>query len=405
LALYGDGLYGNNLYGSSSSVTHSDYLKYISTVTNRVEAIKVELLYPNLETQNEITSFASMSDGQLTINFTNGVRRAISLTLINPNLRFKFDPSSLWINSMFRCYRGYLIKNSWYWILLGTFVISDSSMNSNISNTTISLSGLDRFSMLDGQLAGYLSAIYQADVGSDMISVVDAILNEVENNSSLLYDSIFTGYSLPYTLRKEYGSTYFDILKDLANLRSSNIYYNMNGQMCFQSGIEDIDDSIKPVTYSFYKNNSKYDVNYITGKSNFNISKVRNSVTVIGDNINGEIFDATVKNENLLSPTRIQLIGERALPPIQDNVINTDQLALDRANYELKKCLLLGTTVEITALCLPHLDVNTVIELTDTDLNFDHTRLLIQSINMPLTIGGVMTLSCSNVNELPFTNI
>ncbi len=298
------------------SVTFSQYLNYIKTAHNRLECLKVELLYPNGEVQNEITSDVSSSDGQLTVNLNNGIRRSVSLTLINPQLKYKIDPKSLWLNTKFRVYWGTVVSGEWYWILLGTFVLSNSSLVSDLSNSVLHLNGLDKFALLNGTLGGTLNAIYQIDVDSYMRNAIQATLNESGDTSPLLYDSVFEGYKIPYTIIKNRGQTYADILIELANLRSSNLYYDAWGNLNFTSGVEDLDDSLKPSQYSFYKDNPKLDVNYISGNVDYKIEDVKNSVTVFGDNINGSIVDFTLTNDNLLSPFLTSLIGFRPLAPI-----------------------------------------------------------------------------------------
>jgi hypothetical protein len=85
---------------------------------------------------------------------------------------------------------------------------------------------------------------------------------------------------------------------------------------------------------------------------------------------------------------------------IEDSVINTDALAEDRANYELKRVTALYSDVNITCVPMYHLDVDHVITLTDAALGFNRARLLIKELTIPLSTHGQMTISACVTEEL-----
>jgi hypothetical protein len=401
MSLYNTFIYDEEtVYGQSLSF--NDYLAVLQS-SNRKSRIKVELLYltqNGYEVYEEITQNISNTSGSLTVDFKNGQRRQVSLIINDPIRKYNISPLSLWINKYFRVYKGFQIGNDYIWFLQGTFVLNNPNVLSNFSQRTIELNGLDKMSLLDNTLGGTLCTTYQMLVDTEMRNGIEGILNEVGDLSPLVYDSGFEGYTIPYTITRD--DTYFNILEELANLRSANVFYDVYGNLNFVSGIEDLDDSIKPSLYSFKKDGT--DLNYLTGQVKYDFENIKNSVYVVGATVDGEIFNANAKDTNLESPTRISLIGEKILSITDDN-INTTQYAQDRSNYELKNNKILYISVTITCLPILNLDVNCVVDLTDKDLEFNEQRLLIQSIEDPYTDGQNMTIVCSGVNELAFSNI
>lgn len=380
-------------------LTKDTYFNTILKSPNRQTVIKVELMYPNGEIFEEITSDISNTDGNLVNTFTNGQRRNISLTINNPIRKYGINPRRLWLNTYFRVYKGFYYLNNYIWFLQGTFILSNPVENSSFSEKTIQINGIDKMSLLDGTLSGNLEATYQVPANESLKNAIIAILNEAGDNSPLIYDVALEGIVVPYTISR--NDSYYGILEELAELYSSNVYYNTEGCLCFISGVEQIDDSLKPSIYSFKKDGK--DFNYLTNSVTYNFSDVKNYIKVVGATVNGEIFDATASDTNLESPVCIDFIGRKILY-ISDDNINSDQLAQDRANYELKKNRILFIDGSLTCPSLPHLDANCVIDITDEDLDFVQQRVLIQSISDSYAENGQMTVSYSNVNELPFSN-
>lgn len=377
------------------SLTFQDYLKVINSAS-RLPRIRVELLYKiptGYEVYEEITSDISATSGSLTINNANGKRRSASLTLNDFKRKYKISPDSLWIDTYIRIYKGFEIGTGVYEFLNGTFVLEDPSVLSNLTNRTIELTCTDKMALYEHDL----EAIYQIPNGSSLKSAIIAIQNEVGDPCPLIFDSALEGLTTPYTISR--SDSYKGIFDELANLYSSNYYFDVFGNLHFESGKEQIDDSLKPSQYHFNKDGS--DPNYINGSVKYSISKVKNHVVVIGATVEGTIYDATASDTNLSSPVCIDRIGKRTLK-IDDDNINTEQFAQDRANYELKKSRVMYCECSISCLPLPHLDVNQVIEVTDEDLNFVQQRLLIQSIQDNYTVDGMMSISASNVNEISF---
>jgi len=182
-------------------------------------------------------------------------------------------------------------------------------------------------------------------------------------------------------------------------LIACDVYYNENGNLVFQSGISDIAHISKPTLWSF----TDGELEYLDSDVTYNFSNAYNRVIVIGGNVNGTvIYSAISENNNPKSPTRIKKIGINNYKPIEDSNISSDELAQDRADYELDKISILSQAVNVNSTYMIHLDVNNCIETTDSYFDFEKTRLIIQSLNIPLSTGSVIAIKCANIATLPF---
>ena len=199
---------------------------------------------------------------------------------------------------------------------------------------------------------------------------------------------------MPYTLSKDAGSTLGEMLLEIGTILNAEIYYNSQGNLCVININETTLDIQKAVLWDYSEEND----DYFSSSANYDFENAVNEVHVVGDNIENEIFSAMAKNENSLSPLCIQRIGRR-IEYINDSNIYTDDLAQQRANYELRKLGILKTTFNINVSFNPLLFVNNLITITDSYYGINRERFLIQSISYTIGNENQMTISCSNINN------
>ena len=82
---------------------------------------------------------------------------------------------------------------------------------------------------------------------------------------------------------------------------------------------------------------------------------------------------------------------------INDSSIYSDDLAQQRANYELRKVSILKTTMTLSVAYNPLLFVNNLITIVDEHYKINRARFLIQSISFTIGEGNAMSISCSNI--------
>jgi hypothetical protein len=252
--------------------------------------------------------------------------------------------------------------------------------------------------LLDGSLGGELDSTFIIPVSSNVYTAIKSVLSLAGDNIEPNLDSSFSTETTPYTITKEVGDgTLGDILIELAEMLSANIFYDENGRLTFEP---DFNDNIKSSEWDF----STTQFNYLGGSNSYKYSKLYNSILIIGDNINGEVFDWTETNTNLLSPTSVNSLGYIRTKIIKDEFIYSDALAELRAKFELKREIAVQLESDITCIPMYHLDVDKIITLTNPDLGLISERFLINSISIPFKIGGEMSIQAVKATDLPYSS-
>lgn len=339
-------------------------------------------------------------DGYVEVNLKNGIRRGCSITLDNSTGKYTPNKYGIWANRKFLLEAGLRINEEDYYFPQGVFVMSNPVMTSR-GGSQARITGVDKFALLNGQLGGKTQYTFSASVGSDILGIIRSILdiyvdaprNEIKIDPKLPILEPLTDITItPYTIYEEIGGSYGSILMHLTKFVSRNLYYNEIGRLVYEN---EIDDSKKGSIWDFGEGDTVYqDSTY-----EYDFESIRNVVTVIGDNVNGAYVYHEVENVNLASPTNVYQIGRKP-EIIQDPIINTDDLARQRAEYELKRLNLVQSALSFDSIPLYHLDVNQVVTITDDDLELSNERFLIESFRLPLGSKGTMNISATKTYEL-----
>ena len=338
-----------------------------------------------------------INSGNFTENYQNGQRKSVNINLINVDGKYTPSINTIWVHDRFRFDIGLEFDGQVYWFPRGIYVLGNPSADHQDSDKQVSLTLVDKFAVLEGK-AGTLEATYEIPVDSDIEQAIMGILT-LDNGSGypidlkpIIYDRAFKGLKMPYTLSKDAGSTLGEMLLEIGTILNAEVYYNSQGNLCFININETTLDVQKASLWDY----SDEDRDYDSATANYDFENAVNEVHVVGDNINNEIFSAMAKNENPVSPLCIQRIGRR-IEYINDSNIYSDDLAQQRANYELRKFGILKTTMNIQVSFNPLLFVNNLITITDKYYNLARERFLIQSISYTIGNESQMTISCSNI--------
>ena len=111
---------------------------------------------------------------------------------------------------------------------------------------------------------------------------------------------------------------------------------------------------------------------------------------------------AEAVNDDSQSPLCYQRIGYRIASPINDSNITNDMLAQERADYELRQVLIAKSSLNSTVFFNPLLTVNNLVTYTDDFFSLKRERLILQSVSFSLDYSGTMSISASNIKNLPF---
>ena len=378
-------------------------ISYLTEVLNRSiykTHFRVLVLNPDETIDYEIPQEdIIINSGNFTENYQSGQRKSLNINLINIDSKYTPSINTIWVHNKFRLDIGLEFDGFIYWFPRGVYVLGNPSVTHQDSDKQVALALVDKFAILEGK-AGTLETTYEIPVGSDIKEAIIGILT-LDNGSGypidlkpIIYDRSYEGMKMPYTLSKDAGSTLGEMLLEIGTILNAEIYYNSQGNLCVININETTLDTQKAVLWDYSEEND----DYFSSSANYDFENAVNEVHVVGDNIENEIFSAMAKNENSLSPLCIQRIGRR-IEYINDSNIYTDDLAQQRANYELRKLGILKTTFNINVSFNPLLFVNNLITITDSYYGINRERFLIQSISYTIGNENQMTISCSNINN------
>lgn len=384
--------------------------RYVNLVRGQAvrPRFRLSLLHTDESFQEDITEYLIQGSGSLQIQYAQGQRRSINFTLNNQSGIFTPTGinSKIWINTKFKLELGMeMLNGDIVWNSAGIFVVGTPQATRKNAQETIDIQCYDKFALLDGTLGGTLEATYEIEAGENIYNImVDTLLQDNGNHypidtKRVVFDNSYINEVTQYTLSKSANESYGDMLIELANMIACDIYYDTNGNLTIQSGIKDISQVNKPTLWTF--KDTEYE--YMSGHINYDFTSVRNRVTVVGANVNSNngIFVATAENINPRSSSRISVVGIRNYY-LEDNNIYTQQLAQDRADYELNKLSIVQQTIQIDSTFMIHLDVNNCIALEDEFFDYFDSRFIIQSISIPISIHSQIAIECTNIANLPY---
>mgnify|MGYP000993125978 FL=1 len=369
---------------------------------------KVALLDYNENVIQEITrDISSNNNGSIDINYQQGVRRSCSITFIDPYGEYIPDVNKgvFWLNQKFKLYVGLedLDTGDKYWFSQGVFYVNDPIINR--TEKIVTINGVDKFGFFGSELNyNQLEGTYLIPEGT---RVFDAIINillldrgngQVIDPIAPILDVTYKNNVLPYDINKSPGSYLGDILIEIANVLGANIYYNTDGQLVLSSGTLDMSYSNKSPVYEFIDVLPEY------GDSSLRYDYVNaiNSITVVGSNINGAVYQYTAENRNPMSPLRIDLIGKKTGAIVETSNAGSLNDVMAYAKFLLNYKSIVQMAVDFSSSFLPHLKEDEVIEITDRYYKYEKERFIIQSIKIPLNPLDKMTISASNITSLPY---
>lgn len=367
---------------------------------------RLSLLYPDERFKEDITEYLIEGSGSLNINYQQGQRRSLSFTLDNTSRRFTPSGfSTLWIDTKFKLELGMEFANGdIVWNSAGIFVVGSPNASRQQSEKIINIQCYDKFALLDGTLGGVLDCTYQVDEGKKIYQVMQETLLQDNGNGfpidikEIVFDSSVKDEVTQYTLSKSPNESFGSLLIDLADMISCDIYYGIEGNLVVRSGIKDISQVNKPTLWTY----SDDEFEYLSNTTTYDFTKVKNKVTVCGSNVNTDtIFLQTATNTNPQSPTRVSVIGIKQFY-LEDSNIWSEELALQRAEWELNRLSILQQTIQIESAFMIHLDVNNCIAIKDDFFDYKDNRFIIQSLTIPLSTSSTINIECTNIATLPY---
>lgn len=364
---------------------------------------RVSILNPDETISYVIPSEDIAQEGiSYTENYQQGQRKSISLTLINTIKKYTPSINGIWVNTKFRLDLGLEIMGQTVWFPKGIYVLGDISVEVSNSGRTVTYQLKDKFAIFEDK-TGTLEVAYEIPVNSDVQQVINDIRNFDQGNGYILdyqqpiFDSSYLGFKTQATIRKEAGDNLGAVLLELATQMSAECYYNNVGNLCFYPINETIDDTQKPViwTYDLWNN----DIHNLS--LTYDNTNIVNTVKVISSNVDYGVFSYVAINNNPASPICVERIGRRTAPPYSEANVWSNDTAEALAKYYLRKASFVSVKFTAPVSFNPILTVNNLCEVSNSFLNFQREKLLITSISLSSDTNE-MQISFVNTQDLPF---
>lgn len=373
------------------------YMAVHSPLSQRIP--RLYLLNEDETIKQEITEYLTACSIDLT--YEQGITRSASVTLLNTDGMWTPDPVKgfLWKGTKFRIEVGLYYNGTIFWANYGIFTPVDPTIDDEAQ--TVQFQMQDKFAFLNGGVGGGIDSDFKIPVGTSIRAAIESCLTAEKENGGwydtkpIIFPNNKQSITTPYTISKSPGLTYGEIIIELADMISCDVYYNENGNLVVSGDSDDILLENRPVLWNFNDTIPLYTQPNIT----MDLSKVINKVTVVGAIVNGKRFKGVAINNNAESRTNIHLT--RLNPEyIEDSNIASDALCLTRAKYELQKKTLLGLQIKFNCVFIPNLLPGNLVTWTNTKHGFLNEKFFINSISLDVLNPSLMNISLTNIREV-----
>lgn len=362
---------------------------------------RIFVLYPDESINYEIPTEDIKTGGSYDENYQDGQRRTLSFSLYNYSGKYSPNINNFWVGTRLKLDMGVeLSSGATVWFSKGVYIINQATPTLKQGEKTVSISASDKFCVFENK-TGILESGYEIETGAYIEDVINSILRMDIGNSQvfdpkpIIYHSSFKGKTVQATISKSAGDTLGSILTELATQLSAEIFYNSNGNLVLSPATVVTNDGDKPCIWDFKTEDG--DLDQLSFAMNY--SNIINRIVVTGSSENG-VVQAVAVNNDPRSPVCYQRIGLRTGSIINDSNIYSDQLAQERAVYELRQQLLIQTSSSANTTFNPFLEVNNVITISDDFFDYNKERFLIQSVSCSLDYTGTTSITFSNVNNV-----
>ena len=371
--------------------TQTDYdLVQLKTRNTR---IKVDILNFNFQTINSLEG--KVIDGSISIDATSDIRRTCSLSLAVERTDNMISPGGeLWLDKFIKVYMGIdnpRDGNNTVWWNMGIFLINNPNTVYNVNTRTVSFEGLDLMAKLTGRRNGQLPAVTTVvPAGSKISDVVKRTITQLGGFDNYIIED--AGYTIPYDIKKDMGSTIYDLLSEIRDLYSDwEMFFDVDGVFHWQkipSGNKE------PVVINFDELSQAL---IISDSVDVDFENVKNNIIVYGRLLdNGQQVMATATDTIKDSPYNIDKIGKINYIVDDERIYNND-LAAQRARYELSLHARLNDVITLEIVPIYWLnDVNIKINYTNEIIGIKG-EYLIKSMEIPLGIGSSMTINATKI--------
>lgn len=340
-----------------------------------------------LNSQEEVIDdvIIDVISGDVNFDGANNSIRSCNLTLRNLDKKYIPSPNSnFWINTKFKLKSGYQTQNGENLLYnQGIYVLGNPSLLSTPSRKEVRIQGLDKWVLLDGTLSGELKNKYIIPVGSRVDTAIKTMIENEIGETKFIIDEC--DEILPYTIEKEPGTTFAELIIEICDIVSYQAFYDNNGFFRFRKALQPEDYISTPVSWKYTTSGL-----YLEGDRELHWDKIRNSIKVIGDTLEDGTFISAISQDNSGGKFSISEIGER-VRVVEDRNIYTNELAQARADWELQQSIMMAETENVKLVPNFSHKIDDVIQIIDEN-NGSYGNYAIRQISYNLGYDAVMNL-------------
>ena len=303
--------------------------------TNRKTFVKINLLNFDYFIVDTLEGYTL--DGSISVNANSDIRRTCNISFVVTDSTFEIKSGGeIWLDKLIQIYLG--IEDTRIheisWTNMGIFLINQPTYTYDAVTKTMAIQGVDLMARLTGLRNGVIKEISSSGyalipVGSNVREVIIDILLQNNFKNYFVSECLNIDGSIqdvPYDMKFEQGSTWYNVLSELKNiLPHYQIYFDVNGVFRYEPIPYDVESPIM-IDDDIWKNN------VISETINVDFQSVKNVIEVWGRVHDTEYYsDATTTTiDNLeITPTWAELTE------LEDYIITALTLPQDLSGEEL----------------------------------------------------------------------
>ena len=179
--------------------------------------------------------------GSISMDASRDARRNFAATFNNASGLFVPNGALTNMGAKIRLYRGIVTSTGPYLWKRGIFVLSDPEANQSGVEKTVSLNGVDKWALHNGDLGGTLTETTIIPAGTNVADGIRAV-GEDGGETKFAFDTCTT--VTPYEISKEPGATRADLWKELALIPSWEIFYDIDGYLRFRPIVDPLNKQV-----------------------------------------------------------------------------------------------------------------------------------------------------------------
>ena len=296
----------------AQQITNLQYKTSNQTVRNL--SIRINLLDFNYFTVDSLEGY--ILDGNVSINANSDIRRTCNITFVVKDSSFNIEAGGkIWLDKLIQISCGIedLITQEMAWNDMGIFLINQPEYSYDATTKTMKIKGVDLMARLTGLRNGVIPNISSSGytlipTGSNVRSVIIDILERNNFKNYYVSECFNTDgeiQEVPYDMKFEQGSTWYDVLSALKDiLPYYQIYFDINGVFRYE-----------PIPYNdsdpIMINEDIWTNNVISESVNINFQDVKNVVEVWGKVHETDYFSdstTTTVSGTTITPTWAELL-------------------------------------------------------------------------------------------------